>query len=94
MFSTVKKLAVISIIACAMNICTGIGVVSFIYSTPYPIEFAHMFALLAYLITGSGVLLATACALYSACSDVNVNNDYYLDQFSKLNKRLEELEKK
>jgi len=94
MFSTVKKLAVICIIACALNIVVGLGVVSFIYSTPYPIEFAHMFSLLAYIGTGSGVLLATSCALYSACTDVNVNNDYYYDQFSKINKRLEDLENK
>ena len=94
MFSTVKKLAVICIIACALNIVVGLGVVSYIYSMPYKIEFAHLFSLLAYIGTGSGVLLATSCALYSACSDVNVNNDYHLEQFSKINKRLEQLENK
>ena len=92
MFSTVKKLACICIIACAFNIVVGLGVVSYIYAMPYKIEFAHLFSLLAYIATGSGVLLAVSCALFSACQDVNVNNDYHLEQFSKINKRLELLE--
>ena len=94
MFSTVKKLAVICIIACAFNIAMALGVVSYIFAMPYKIEFAHLFSLLAYIATGSGVLLAVACALLSACTDIAVSNDYTYDQFSKINKRLQELENK
>ena len=94
MFSTVKKIASICIFACVLNILGGIGVVSFMYTyLPGNYEFAHVFCALAYLATTSGILLAVSCALFSACSDVNVTNDYTYEQFSKINKRLDELEK-
>ena len=95
MFSTVKKLACICIFACVLNVIGGIGVISFMYTyLPTNHLFAHAFCALAYLATTSGILLAISCALFSACSDVNVNNDYHYEQFAKISKRLDDLEKK
>ena len=92
MFSTVKKLACVAIILCALNITVSLCVISYIYGLPQ-LEMAQLYGLIGYTVTTSFIMLAVSCALFSACTDVNVSNDYMYEQFSKVNKRLEALEK-
>lgn len=92
MFSTLKRIAVISLIAGAFNAMVGVFLLVIISQTKLP--FAQQFSLGAYVATTSIILIALGCALFGLSQDLHLTTDYTAGEVAKLKKRVDVLEQR
>ena len=92
MFSTLKRIAVISLIAGAFNAMMGVFLLIFIPETKF--TFAQQFAIGAYIATTSVILIALGCALFGLSQDLTISTDATAAEVVKLKKRVDVLEQR
>lgn len=92
MFSTLKRIAVISLIAGAFNAMTGVFLLMFISDSKF--TFAQQFAMGAYIATATLILIALGCALFGLSQDLELSNDSHATGIADLKKRVDVLEKR
>lgn len=92
MYSTTRKLSLISIILAIFNATAT--VLFFLYLAGSGLGFAMVFTCVLYLATATGISLFIAIGLHSLCKDLNCEAEYHATQLNELNKRVKALEKK
>ena len=92
MFSTLKRIAVISLIAGAFNAMVGVFLLVIISQAK--LSFAQQLSLGAYVVTTSAILIALGCALFGLSESLNLTTDFTAGEFNKLKKRVDVLEQR
>lgn len=92
MYSTAKKLSLVSIILAVFNAIAT--VLFFLYFAGSGLGFAMIFTCVLYLVTATVISLLMAIGLRSLCKDLNYESDYNAEKIHDLNKRVKELENK
>lgn len=90
MYSTARKLSLISAILCAVNI---MGVILFFLSSPVlALPFSAGFAIFMILIASVGVSLLLTLSLRSICQDLEYEYEDHIRRSAELAKRIATLE--
>ncbi len=92
MFSTLKRIAVISLIAGAFNALLCIFILAIV--AEMKLTFAQQFTIIAYVVTTSGILIALGCALFGLSQDLTITTDATAAEVAKLKKRVDILEQR
>lgn len=92
MYSTTRKLALVSIILAAFNAFAT--VLFFLYFPNSGLGFAMIFTCILYLVTATVICLFISIGLRSLCWELNYEAESNAARLHELNKRVKELEKK
>ena len=92
MFASTKRIAIISLIAGAINALMGVFLLFFISASK--LTWQQQFALSVYVVTASFILIAVGCALFGLGQDLNITTDANAAEVVKLKKRVDMLEQR
>ena len=91
MFTGLKRTTALSIIAVAFNIFMGMALLVFVTSD-HTKSFTEKFAIGAYVVTTTFILLALSCGLRGTSQDLALTEEHNATKIRDLKKRIEELE--
>jgi len=92
MFSTIKKIAVLNVLACIANVVSAVMV--FLYYQSANISFENQVTMYLALISVPVLFISFVCSLLSLHSDLTVLRQSQFEEIAALRKRIEELEKR
>ena len=92
MFSTMKKIAIASIILCVFNIIGVLFLYLFLQTTN--MGFILEFSAMLFLVSTSAILLMFSCGMLGMCNDLQYQHDYLSGKLAETKKRVEELERR
>ena len=92
MYSSAKKMATLSAVACAINF---IGLIMFIMmSNALKLSFAMNFALFMVMISGSVISLCLTISMRSICLDLQYEFEDQAKKLREINQKIKEIESK
>lgn len=90
MYSTARRMALLSAIGCAINI---VGLLLFLLvSATLTITFAASFAIFMFMISAAAICLMLTLGLRSICQDLEYEYEDTYKKMSEMNKRIHNLE--
>ena len=90
MFSTMKKLATLSVVLSVFNI---IGIILlYLFIGTFNLGFAFEFGTFVFLVSTGVIFLALSCGILGMCTDLQYQHDSTMERLVDLRKRVEQLE--